>query len=192
MMEQSDAAAVAKAREGDHDAFGVLVERHSHALFQLAYRMTGNEQDAEDLVQEIFLRAYRQLGKFESRANFSTWLHRIAANCAIDLLRKRKSQGEQDGVVDPVPPDHLSSLPANSPPPDQAMFHSEIQIQVESALHGLTPLERAAFVLRHFEHKSVEEISSALDLGQSAAKQAIFRAVHKVRRSLETVLDSAK
>jgi len=90
MMEESDAAAVARALAGDQDGFRVLVERHSHALFRLAYRMTGNEQDAEDMVQETFLRAYRQLGRFESRANFSTWLHRIAANCSLDLLRKRK------------------------------------------------------------------------------------------------------
>src|ERR1700694_3718000 len=92
MMEESDAAAVARAQAGDQDGFRVLVERHSRALFRLAYRMTGNEQDAEDMVQETFLRAYRQLGRFESRANFSTWLHRIAVNCSIDLIRGRKHQ----------------------------------------------------------------------------------------------------
>src|ERR687898_3261134 len=92
-MDASDATAVlARARQGDGDAFRALVERHSRRAFQLAFRMTGNEQDAEDVVQESFLRAYRQLGRFESRANFATWLHRIAVNCSIDLIRGRKNQ----------------------------------------------------------------------------------------------------
>src|SRR5262249_40160938 len=120
MMEQSDAALVARAREGDQDAFRVLVERHSHALFRLTYRMTGNEHDAEDLVQETFLRAYRRMGKFESRANFSTWLHRIAANAAIDLLRKQGRQQSRE-AVDLAEPDPLSMLPADAPTPDQAI-----------------------------------------------------------------------
>src|ERR1041385_755977 len=93
MMEDSDLRAVVQAQAGDHDAFRLLVERHSAPLFRLAYRMTGNEQDAEDIVQETFLRAYRQLPKFESRSSFRTWLHRIAANSALDTLRKRRRQG---------------------------------------------------------------------------------------------------
>ncbi len=86
-MPQTDAAAVALARDGDSDAFRALVERHSRAVYRLAYRMTGSPQDAEDVVQETFLRAYRQLARFESRANFGTWVHRIAVNCSIDLIR---------------------------------------------------------------------------------------------------------
>ena len=83
-MEDGDAAVVGRVRESDKEAFRVLVERHSHALFRLAYRMTGNEQDAEDVVQETFLRAYRRLNQFELRSSFGVWLHRIAANCSID------------------------------------------------------------------------------------------------------------
>src|ERR1700749_338148 len=81
-MPQTDAATVALARDGDSEAFRALVERHSRAVYRLAPRMTGNPQDAEDVVQETFLKAYKQLGRFESRANFSTWLHRIAVNCS--------------------------------------------------------------------------------------------------------------
>ena len=93
-MELTDAAAVAKARSGDTDAFRVLVERHSRSLFRLAFRMTGNQQDAEDVVQERFMRAYKQLGKFDERASFGTWLYRIAANCSLDLVRSRKRRSE--------------------------------------------------------------------------------------------------
>src|SRR5215467_9327829 len=92
-MDATETAAVlARARQGDSDAFRALVERHSRAVFRLAFRMTGNEQDAEDVVQEAFLRAYKQLGRFESRANFGTWLYRIVANCSVDLMRAKQSR----------------------------------------------------------------------------------------------------
>ena len=93
-MELNDVLAVSKARSGDTDAFRVLVERHSRSLFRLAFRMTGNQQDAEDVVQESFLRAYKQLAKFDERASFGTWLYRIAANCSLDLVRSRKRRTE--------------------------------------------------------------------------------------------------
>ena len=89
-MECNDLGLVTKARTGDTDAFRVLVERHSRALFRLAYRMTGNQQDAEDVVQDSFLRAYKQLARFDERASFGTWLYRIAINCSLDLVRSRK------------------------------------------------------------------------------------------------------
>ena len=92
-MDTTEASAVlARARQGDSEAFRALVERHSRSVFRLAYRMTGNEQDAEDVVQESFLRAYRQLGRFESRANFGTWLYRIVANCSVDLMRSKQAR----------------------------------------------------------------------------------------------------
>src|SRR5205809_6881804 len=95
-MDAAEAPAVlARARQGDSEAFRALVERHSQSLFRLAFRMTGNEQDAEDVVQESFLRAYRQLGRFESRANFGTWIYRITANCCVDLMRSRQARHDQ-------------------------------------------------------------------------------------------------
>src|SRR5580692_11829977 len=94
-MELTDAVFVTKARAGDTEAYRVLVERHGRALFRLAFRMTGNEQDAEDVVQESFLRAYRQLGRFESRANFGTWLYRIVSNCSVDLMRSKQARHDQ-------------------------------------------------------------------------------------------------
>src|SRR5204863_5466662 len=88
-------AVLARARQGDNEAFRALVERHSRSVFRLAFRMTGNEQDAEDVVQESFLRAYRQLARFESRANFGTWLYRIVANCSVDLMRSKQARHDQ-------------------------------------------------------------------------------------------------
>src|SRR5579864_3680482 len=93
LMDATESAAVlARARQGDDEAFRALVERHGRSVFRLAFRMTGNEQDAEDVVQESFLRAYKQLDRFESRANFGTWLYRITANCAVDHMRSRQAR----------------------------------------------------------------------------------------------------
>src|SRR6266436_8172176 len=95
-MEVTDAAVVALVLAGDRDAFRTLVERHSRSIFRVVFRMTGNQEDAEEIVQETFLRAYRSLERFELRANFSTWLYRIAVNRTLDFLNARKTQMTKD------------------------------------------------------------------------------------------------
>jgi RNA polymerase sigma-70 factor (ECF subfamily) len=185
-MDASDGAAVLdRARQGDGEAFRALVERHSRSVFRLAFRMTGNEQDAEDVVQESFIRAYRQLGRFESRANFGTWLYRIAANCAVDLMRAR--QARHDMVRGESLDETASTATSNLPAPDRLAESAEIQQRVAKALDALSPLERAAFTLRHYEGRSIDEISRTLNLGTSAAKHSVFRAVKKLRAALETL-----
>lgn len=185
-MEESADTAVAQVRSGDRDAFRLLVEQHSRAIFRLAYRMTGNEQDAEDVVQETFLRAYRTFDRYESRSSFGTWLHRIAANYAIDLLRARQRfRRHQEAGDGQEQPSLLERLPASSPLPDRLAVDGEVRQRVGGALKLLTPQERAAFVLRHFEGQSIETIGSTLGLAPSATKHSIFRAVQKLRRALE-------
>ena len=183
-MPQTDAAAVAMARDGNSEAFRSLVERHSRAVYRLAQRMTGNPHDAEDVVQETFLRAYKQLGRFESRANFSTWLHRIAVNCSIDLIRSRPHRESGHDAADL---DHLGVAdgPDVAQSPERLMLSTEVQERINAAMSALSPMERAAFVLRHFEGQSIDEISRALGLKQNAAKHSIFRAVRKMRTALE-------
>jgi RNA polymerase sigma-70 factor (ECF subfamily) len=183
-MDATEAAAVlARARQGDSEAFRALVERHSRSVFHLAYRMTGNEQDAEDVVQESFLRAYKQLGRFESRANFGTWLYRIVANCSVDLMRAKQARHDQvrgDSL------DEAADLPpVDLPGPERLAQSAEIERRVRAALADLSPLERAAFTLRHYEGRSIDEISRTLGLGTSAAKHSVFRAVKKLRVVLE-------
>jgi RNA polymerase sigma-70 factor (ECF subfamily) len=182
-MDATESAAVlARARQGDGEAFRALVERHSRSVFRLAFRMTGNEQDAEDVVQEAFLRAYKQLGRFESRANFGTWLYRIVANCSVDLMRAKQSRHD---MTRSESLDEANEMPAqNLPGPERLAESSEIQRRVREALDALSPLERAAFTLRHHEGRSIEEISRTLGLGTSAAKHSVFRAVKKLRVAL--------
>jgi RNA polymerase sigma-70 factor (ECF subfamily) len=183
-MDATEAAAVlARARQGDSDAFRALVEQHSRSVFRLAFRMTGNAQDAEDVVQESFLRAYRQLGRFESRANFGTWLYRIVSNCSVDLMRSK--QARHDQVRGDSLDESAMDLPAaDVPGPERIAQSAEIEARVQRALRELSPLERAAFTLRHYEGRSIDEISATLGLGTSAAKHSVFRAVKKLRLAL--------
>ena len=190
-MEDSDSVAVARVRSGDGDAYRLLVDRHSRSVFRLAFRMTGNEQDAEDVVQETFLRAYKQLHRWEARSSFSTWLYRIAANYSLDLVRRKKRHGEvtMNDAGSEDQPEMAQVLPSESPGPDRLMFSGQVQERVSSALEELSGQERTAFVLRHFEGQSIEEISSALGLSGNAAKHSIFRAVQKLRRALEPYVE---
>jgi len=190
-MPHTDATTVALARDGDAEAFRSLVDRHSRAVYRLAHRMTGNAQDAEDVVQDTFLKAYRQLGRFESRANFSTWLHRIAVNCSIDLIRTRRHQEAGHDAADLEALDGAHGTEERvDPSPERLMLSSEVQERVGRAMETLTHMERAAFVLRHFEGQSIEEISRALGLKANAAKHSIFRAVRKMRLALEPFVES--
>ena len=191
-MEGSDAAAVQQALAGDRDAFRELVDRHSRSIFRLAYRMTGNEHDAEDVVQDTFLRAYRRLDKFESRANFGTWLYRIGVNCALDLMRARRRHHEQREPENPETLEVVERIPTDAPAPDRVVFSGEIGARVEAAMNELSAIERSAFILRHFEGFSIEEIGRALNLRSSATKNSIFRAVQKLRRALEPAVSPTR
>jgi RNA polymerase sigma-70 factor (ECF subfamily) len=155
----------------------------------VAYRILGDEQAAEDTVQETFLRAYRTLDRFDGRAQVGTWLYRIAVNRAVDLLRRRRVRGEV-----PAAPDQeqaLSFLPSAEPGPDRRAQGGEVGRAARRALAALSPMERAAFALRHFEGRSIGEISRTLGTGDSASKQAVFRAVKKLRRALEPFVVNA-
>ena len=188
-MPQTDAATVALARDGDSNAFRSLVEGHSRAVYRIAYRMTGSPQDAEDVVQETFLKAYKQLSRFESRANFSTWLHRIAVNCSIDLIRSRPHRESGHDAADLEQFGTASeSADYTGTSPERLMLSSEVQERITAAMRGLSARERAAFALRHFEGRSIEEISASLGLKTNAAKHSIFRAVRKMRAALEPLM----
>jgi RNA polymerase sigma-70 factor (ECF subfamily) len=176
--------ATADAMEaGREEAFRELVERHSPMVFRVAFRITGNESDAEDVVQEAFLKAYRNFDSYDSRASFSTWIYRIASNCAIDVLRRRKRRPE-------APPDAADEAASSRPSPQAATLSSEIGRHLTDALAELTAQERTAFVLRHFEGRPIPEIARALGVRANAAKQTVFRAVRKLRLRLEPLREA--
>jgi RNA polymerase sigma-70 factor (ECF subfamily) len=144
--------------------------------------MTGNPHDAEDVVQETFLRAFRKVDEFEARAQFGSWVHRIAANCAYDLLRARS---RRQARFESAEAEHETrEVAASDPSPDRLMAGEEVRVRVKAAMARMSALERSAFTLRHLEGLTIAEVARALDLQDEAAKQGVFRAVRKLREAL--------
>jgi RNA polymerase sigma-70 factor (ECF subfamily) len=167
----------------ESESFRALVEEHSPMVFRLAFRMTGNVSDAEDVVQETFLKAHRSLGGFDERARFGTWVYRIAVNAAIDLIRRRGRLTAVRRTNEDDPP-VVETLASKDPQPDRVAMSGQIQRDVAAALAQLSARERAAFVLRHLEGMPIERIAEVLKIGPNAVKQTVFRAVQKLRREL--------
>jgi RNA polymerase sigma-70 factor, ECF subfamily len=189
-MTDDEARWIARARAGEAAAFRHLVDANGAALFRVCARITGDRALAEDAVQEALLNAFRHLADFDGRSAFSTWLYRIAVNAALAQVRKRRDlevawpQGEGEGGTpfDAADP---------SPTPDREAMSAEIRRELETELARMSPIERAAFVLRHQEGRSLEEICAVLSINVSSAKQAIFRAVRKLRAALEAPGEAA-
>lgn len=181
-MDTNDHAAIRAVLSGDRDAYAALVAHHSRSVFRVAYRITGNEADADEVVQDAFMRGYRKLESFESRANFGTWIYRIAVRCALDRVSRRTGQGTTNGSEDADL--EMIQVPDRAPNPEQILLSGEMSAFRHSAMSSLTALERTAFTLRHMEDCSMEEIAAALEIAPNAAKQAVYRAVHKLRQRL--------
>ena len=173
-------------RRQDKQAFAELVERNSNNIYRLGLKMTGNPQDAEDVLQETFIKAYNHLDKFEGRSKISTWLYRIAVNEALMLLRKRKDdhtsidQGVQtdDGAVLPKQIVDWCCLP------EKELMRDEVKDHIEEAVEKLSDANRAAFLLRDVEGLSTREAAEALDISESAIKVRLMRARMQLREDL--------
>jgi RNA polymerase sigma-70 factor (ECF subfamily) len=183
-MGTNDHEAIRAVLDGDKDAYGVLVKRHSQSLFRVAFRITRNDSDAEDVVQEAFLRGYRKLEGFESRSNFGTWIYRIAVRCALDKIGGRRRDDSSRVADETDPEEEQVQVADEGAGPDRLLLSGEIGSMREVALRSLTVTERTAFVLRHMEDCTSEEIGAALGIPPNAAKQAVFRAVRKLRSRL--------
>lgn len=182
-MDTNDHAAIRAVLSGEKDAYAALVAHHSRSIFRVAYRITGNEADAEEVVQDAFMRGYRKLESFESRANFGTWIYRIAVRCALDKINRRGNENAQTNIPADAEPETVQ-VPDRAPSPEQILLSGEVGAFREAAMFSLTTLERTAFTLRHMEDCSMEEIAAVLDIAPNAAKQAVYRAVHKLRQRL--------
>jgi len=183
-MGKNDHAAIVAILAGEKEAYAALVVRHAPSLFRVAFRITGNEADADDVVQEAFMRAYQRLAAFESRSSFGTWVYRIAIRCALDRLQHRAPDPESSIADNADPGHHEIQLADNAAGPDRLLLDGEIGALRQTAMLSLSPTEHTAFVLRHLEQRTCEEIGVALGIQPNAAKQAVFRAVEKLRRRL--------
>jgi RNA polymerase sigma-70 factor (ECF subfamily) len=186
-MDKSEAATIRQILAGNRDDYRVLMDRHFQAVFRVAFRITGNAEDAEEAAQEAFLRGYNKLSTFKQDAGFSTWVTRIAMNTSISLVERRNrdlsQRGPRVGETSSAQ-DGTLQLADGAAGPERLFFDSESETLRIAAMAALTPMERTAFTLRHMEDVSMAEIAVALNVPKNSVKQAVFRAVGKLRQSL--------
>ncbi len=173
--EQQEQALIRRARQGDREAFGRLVACHQRTVLRIAYHLTGNRQDAEDVTQEAFVKAYQALGQFEFGRPLAPWLYRIARNVALKRLR---AACPQTALVE-------ETLPQTQPGPEEAVVTADTLARLRDALAALPAHYRQVIELRHFEGLSYEEIGRVLDEPLSTVKTWLFRARRRLRQALE-------
>jgi RNA polymerase sigma-70 factor, ECF subfamily len=190
-MQENDHSVVRAVLAGNKDAYGVLVRAHSEALFRVAFRIIGNAADAEEIVQETFLRGYQRLESFQQRSGFGTWIYRIAVNCALNRISQPGIEAEFRHGEENDPEQKTVQVASLDADPERSLLSREITTAQEMAMQRLTPTERTAFVLRHLEDRSTGEIADVLGIAPNAAKQAVFRAIQKLRRELAPLRGNA-
>jgi len=181
-----EARLVALAREGHRGAFAELVELYKNKIFHLACRMLGNVQEAEDVVQETFLRMYEHLSSYDSSRKFSTWLYRIATNLCIDRLRRRRQVYSLDAeFAEGEGMDGHSVLRAGDPGPEETLMLTERQRIIIEAVASLPDKYKAAVALKYYQDLSLQEISDILQVPVSTVKTRIHSGREYLRRKLE-------
>ena len=187
-----DAELIREAQQGSRAAFDVLVRQYDQAVLRLALHLTGSEQDAQDIHQEAFLKAYRHIGSFRFECSFYTWLYRIVTNLCLDLLRRRKTRREDPCViVDASGEEHDTMVNISD---DRSManpareFDRKILAEkIQTALATLTPRERTVFELKHYQGLRLRTIGEMLNTTEETAKNTLFRATRKLRTQLSVV-----
>jgi RNA polymerase sigma-70 factor (ECF subfamily) len=179
-----DKEPVEKTSQGDLAAFRAIVDEHKKNVFRLAFDMTGNRHDAEDISQEVFLKAYRSLGQFRGESKMSTWLYRVTVNACYDHRSKKAwtsmkpTDRFEENDRSPLFHEHASNNP-------QATAESRvIQGHIDRALDKLTARERSVFVMRHYSDLSMKEIAMVLKISEGTVKSMLFRALKRLQQEL--------
>ena len=174
-----------RVRDQEPGAFQELVDLYKKQIYYLGLDLTGNHHDAEDLTQEVFIKAFQSIHKFRGDSRVSSWLHRIAVNAHIDTKRKKsltmtKSYDGPD--EDPgrfAAPEHAADIH-----PHKNVERARMQEDIEQALQGLTARERMVFVLRHYQDLAIKEIAEAMEISEGTVKSFLFRAIKKLQKTL--------
>lgn len=184
-----DTMLVREAQRGSRPAFEELVRQYDQAVLRLALHLTGSEHEAQDVYQEAFLKAYRNIGRFRFECSFYTWIYRIVTNLCLDNIRKKQvrkedapvavdSEGEQYDVLAQVPDGRAGANP------ERDLMRRELGGKISRALEKLTPRERMVFELKHYQGLKLRTVGEMLNTTEETAKNTLFRATQKLRGAL--------
>jgi RNA polymerase sigma-70 factor, ECF subfamily len=180
---------IREAQAGSRAAFDALVRQYEHQVLRLALHLTGSEQDAEDIYQEAFLKAYRYLNNFRFECSFYTWIYRIVTNLCLDQLRRKKTRREDSAVVVDHSGDEIDVMASVSDDrsfsnPGKELDRKVLGAKIQDALETLTPRERMVFELKHYQGLRLRTIGEMLHTTEETAKNTLFRATKKLRGQL--------
>ena len=184
-----DTNLIREAQRGNHRAFEELIRQYDQAVLRLALHLTGSPDDAQDIYQEAFLKAYKSVGNFRFECSFYTWLYRIVTNLCLDHLRKRQVRKEESAVVSDGDGKEFSLLDMVSDDraaanPERDLMRKELGRKIGKALTRLTERERMVFELKHYQGLKLRTIGEMLKTTEDTAKNTLFRATQKLRSSL--------
>jgi len=185
---------IEQAQSGDRMAFEELIRRHDREILRLAFHMLGNREEALEVFQETFLKAYRSLSRFRFESSFYTWIYRIATNVGLDHLRKRQTLKEEvsyesDSEAHPDRPALKDTLAATTyySNPERRLYGKEVGARIQEALKTLSEKERLVFELRHYQGLRLKMIGEIMGSTEETAKNYLFRATQKLRSHLSAV-----
>jgi RNA polymerase sigma-70 factor, ECF subfamily len=185
---------IEQAQSGDRMAFEELIRRHDREILRLAFHMLGNREEAREVFQETFLKAYRSLSRFRFESSFYTWIYRIATNVGLDHLRKRQTLKEEvsyesDTESHPDRPALKDTLAATTyySNPERRLYGKEVGARIQEALKTLSEKERLVFELRHYQGLRLKMIGEIMGSTEETAKNYLFRATQKLRSHLSAV-----
>lgn len=189
LADETDEALVRRAQSGEGAAFEALARKHERAVLRLAMHLTGSREDAQDIYQDAFLKAYKNLRSFRFECSFYTWIYRIVTNLCLDHLRAREHRRSSSTETEKQEPEQIveDALGHSVPTPEGTAIQRELGTKIAAALERLTPRERQVFELRHYQGLKVLSISEVLGTTEEMAKNALFRATQKLRDSLAEV-----
>lgn len=182
---ETDELLVHKTIQGDTGSFGNLVERYQHQIFNLAMKMVNHREDARDITQEVFTKAFSSLPNFRYQAGFKTWLYRIASNTCLDYLRRRNR--DNAGRIDRPPEsggDETENIPARSPGPEERLILREREAAVKKALYSLPEPYRLPLIMQHYHKMSYRDISAALNLPEKTVATRLYRGKMQLKELL--------
>lgn len=187
-MEKPEIELIERSQNGDTKAFDELVRIHDQRVLQIAYGMLGNMQDAQDVYQEAFIRAYTKINSFRFESSFSTWLNKIVMNLSINRIRQRKLKNwfSIDQKKDMQESWDLQGTENGENKPDEAFMSEEFMNKLQSSLDVLSSQQRSVFVMKHIHGYKISEIAETLNISVGATKNQLFRATRKLRQSLKT------